>query len=267
MRSVFICFAGLFAGAYAWAAVQTPPCCAPSPTSSDDPNTTPLEYILNRLQKNAAELTACTANIEYLFIENPDLLDAHSLRKGRLYYAKSDGRSRVRIDFDTLKQDDFDEEKRPEVYLFDGVWLTKIDYTLEQVDLYQQAPEDEPIDALDFISHRFPLVGFSGSKQFESEFDICLVEAEVDDDPNLIHLVLTVRQESRYSKDYKKIDFWINKNLYMPHRVCALSTQDDIYDIRFFDIKTNKKIEKRTFTVETPVHFRKNIEPLKQEPQ
>ena len=244
-------------------------CCAAHPADgvcAADPNDGPLQSILDHLQKNAADLISCTSKIDYLFIQDPDLLDSHALRQGTLYYLKTDGRSQVCIRFDTLKQDDFDPEKRPETYLFDGVWLTKVDYTLKQADIYQQAPEDKPLDAFDFISHHFPLVGFSGSKQFETEFDVSLAEAP-DDDPNLAHLLLVVRPESRYSKDYKTIDFWIDRTLYLPHRVRALSTQGDVYDIRFLDIKTNEKLEKRTFVIEIPADFHKTVEPLKQEPE
>ncbi|HDS83774.1 MAG TPA: hypothetical protein ENN97_01045 [Phycisphaerales bacterium] len=269
MRLIWICFAALLVGFAESAVTQDTPCCSADEenVSTDRTSASPLEQILSRLQKNALALTSCTSQIEYLFVENPDFLGSQTLRKGQLFYLKSDGRSRVRIEFHTLKQDDFDEEQRREVYLFDGVWLTKVDFALEQIDRVQQAPEDEPVDALDYISHRFPLVGFSGSKQFDSEFDVQIAEAQEDDDPNLIHLILDVREDSRYHKDYEKVDFWIDNNLFLPRRVRALSTQDDIYDIRFAHIQTNKKMEKQTFTIETPAHFRKNIEPLKQEPQ
>ena len=269
MRTPLIYTAAFFAAFIGLAAPLQSACCAAAQTADTpptDPNSGPLQKILDHLQKNAAELVTCTSKIEYLFIQDPDLLDSHALRQGTLYYLKSDDRSRVRLQFDTLKQDDFDEEKRPETYLFDGVWLTKVDYALEQADVYQQAPEDKPLDAFDFISHHFPLVGFSGSKRFETEFDVSLVETP-SDDPNLAHLLLNVRKDSRYSKDYKNIDFWIDKTLYLPRRVRALSTQGDVYDIQFLDIQTNKKLEKRTFLVEIPGHFHKNIEPLKQEPE
>jgi len=78
---------------------------------------------------------------------------------------------------------------------------------------------------------------------------------------------LDVRKESRYSKDYKAIDFWIDSTRYLPRRVRALSTQGDIYDIRFVDIRTNLKLEKEAFKIDIPAHFRKNVEFLKQEPE
>ena len=268
MRTTVMCTALLVMLA-GFVSAQTTACCAAEPNAESpaaDPNVTPLQNILDRLQENASKLTSCTSKIEYLFIQDPDLLDSHMLRKGNLYYLKSDDRSRVKIQFDTLKQDEFDDEKRLEIYLFDGVWLTKVDFALEQVDQFQQAPENKPLDAFDFLSHHFPLVGFSGSKRFETEFDVSLAEVAAED-PNLVQLLLDVKEGSRYSKDYKKIDFWIDNKLYLPRRVRALSTQGDVYDIRFLDIQTNKKLEKQTFTIETPGHFRKNIEALKQEPE
>ena len=252
--------------------LQTPanaenaPCCGPAAAaqaSSEDADTCELQSVLKRLHENAAELEACVAKLEYLFIESPDLLDAHSLRTGRLYYVQTDDRSRVRIDFETLKQDDFEPQQRREIFLFDGVWLTKVDYELEQVDRYQQAPEGEPIDAIEFISHHFPLVGFSGTRHVEAEFDVRLGR-DSEDDPNLIHLVLDVPEDSRYSEDYSEIDFWIDRDLFLPRRIRALSTLGDIFDLRFFDIETDKKPEKQIFEIDPPAHFRKNIEPLKQ---
>lgn len=272
MRLIWLCGIALLGGfiasttAYAQNSGGGEPSCDPNTALTQSPCSS-LERILNSLQRNARELKSCTAEIEYLFVENPDFLGSKTLRKGQLLYLKSDDRSWVRIDFNTLKQDDFEEQQRREVYLFDGVWLTKVDFALEQVDMYQQAPADEPVDAIDFISHRFPLIGFSGGKHFESEFDVQLAETQENTDPNLTHLILSVRPDSRYSKDYKKIDFWIDNNLYLPHRVCALSTQGDIYDIRFFNIQRNKKVEKQAFAIATPPHFSKNIEPLKQETQ
>lgn len=263
IAALYLCFVGCgFAETASGSDPRIVPAVAPAETEAD-----PLKDILARLGQNAAKLVSCTSNIDYLVIQDPDLLDAHALRKGNMYYLKTDERSYIRINFETLRQDDFDEEKRPEVYLFDGVWLTKVDYALEQMDRYQQAPEDKPLDALTFLSHHFPLVGFSGGEQLQTEFDIRLGDSSTDDDPNMIRLHLDVRKESRYSKDYKAIDFWIDSTRYLPRRVRALSTQGDIYDIRFVDIRTNLKLEKEAFKIDIPAHFRKNVEFLKQEPE
>ncbi len=252
-----------YTAAVVWAGEGCCAVAAPADPADEQTARTPLQKILDNLQKNAVALSSCTADLNYLVIQDPDLLDSHTTRKGTLHYLKAEGRSQVKIQFDTLKQDDFDEEKRVETYLFDGVWLTKIDYALEQVDRVQQAPEDKPLDALEFLTHHFPLVGFSGSKDFEKEFEVQLAEPS-EKEEGLAHLILTVKPDSRYSKDYKTIDFWIDHTSYLPQHVRTLSTQGDIYDIQFSKIQTNHKLEKKQFVLEIPDHFEKNVEPLKQ---
>jgi hypothetical protein len=41
-----------------------------------------------------------------------------------------------------------------------------------------------------------------------------------------------------------------------------MSTEDDIYDLTFSDVKINKKLEKDIFKVESPPDFSQNIHPL-----
>ncbi len=221
-----------------------------------------LDDILKNISKASSTLTSCQSNIAYLFIQDPDILESKTLRTGKLFYLKENGRSKLRIRFDKIQQDDFEPEDYTEDYYFDGVWLTKVDYKLEQVDLYQQAPEDAPIDVFELISHNFPLVGFSGAETLQKDFDISLEDSAVKDPNKPIQLLLLVKKDSEYQDEYTKINFWIAPNNYLPTRVMAYSTQGDIYDIRFLDLKMNKKFKNAVFTVETPAHFRKNIQAL-----
>ena len=122
--------------------------------------------------------------------------------------------------------------------------------------------EDKPIDVFELINHNFPLVGFSGVDTLEKDFDVKLGENE----PNQpVLLLLTTKNDSKFKDEYSKIDFWADPDSWLPVRIRAYSTQDDIYDIRFLDTKINKKLKNAVFTIETPAHFRKNIESLKTE--
>ncbi|MCD6175701.1 MAG: hypothetical protein J7K65_08070, partial [Planctomycetes bacterium] len=154
---------------------------------------------------------------------------------------------------------------RREEYLFDGVWLTRIDYKLKQIDLYQKAPEDKPIDVFELISSNFPLIGFSNIDQLRKDFDIRLPE-NPDESDKSIKLLLSVKKGSRYEKEYKKIDFRVAIDTYMPEQIVAYSSQGDIHDIKFKEFKINKKLKKAVFTIETPSDFRKNTERLEEKP-
>lgn len=224
---------------------------------------TQLSEILSAMHQATQRLTSAQAEISYLTIEDPNLLDSRILRSGTLYYLKEQDRSYLRIQFRDLKQDDFEPESRRDEYLFDGVWLTRIDYKLEQIDMFQQAPDDKPVDVFELIRHNFPLVGFSDISTLEQDFQIELVQKP--EDPNdLIHLLLKTRQNSPFSEEYTKLDFWIHKDSHLPRRILAHSTQGDVHDINFSGLQINKNLEKAFFTIEKPSDFRKNIEPLKE---
>ena len=237
-----------------------------------DPNTCPkqkqtteagtVDEILARLHESAARLKSYQAKIHYLFIQDPDLLDSQTLRKGELYYKKDKSGSKLRVSFNTLKQDDGQEEKYIEHFIFDGVWLTKIDFQLEKVDFYQQAPEDKPIDVFEFISHRFPLLGFTKTPLLRNQFHITLIPSKEAKSSNFKGLRLTPKKDSIYKDDYASIRFWVDTATFLPAKITAESTEGDIYDIQLPKSKVNKKIKNAVFKLETPKHFSQNRAPL-----
>jgi outer membrane lipoprotein-sorting protein len=218
--------------------------------------------ILNKIGQASSNLETLQSDISYLIIQDPDIVESKTLQTGKLYYRKGKDHSQLRIRFERLQQDDFPAEESIEDYYFDGVWLTKVDYKLEQINLYQQAPENEPVDVFELINEHFPLIGFSGAKALQEDFTISMAGAFEGDPNEPIQLLLKVKKDSKYRDDYKKIDFWIDRNNYLPLRVKAFSTQGDIYDVRFSDIYINKKLKNGVFTIESPPGFRKNIEAL-----
>jgi len=222
-----------------------------------------VEQILDRMHKSAQSLTSLQADLEYLFIQDPELLEARTTRKGTLYYSKGADKSNLRISFQTVQQDQEEPQARPEHYLFDGIWLTKIDNALETVDLYQKAPTDKPVGVFDFISHNFPMVGFTDPKKLEIEFVISV--SDVPAEPNQPqHLILKVRPDSIYKDDYTKIEVWVNQKNWLPQRLTAVSVQGDFYDLTWLHLRINKQIPQEIFNLEIPSHFRKNTHPLEQ---
>ncbi len=245
----------------------------PQKNAQTDPNTCPAKKqtiaggeigeILSHLNQSATQLKSYQAEIQYLFIQDPEFLDSQTLRKGRIYYKLDKSGSKLRVSFDTLKQDDGDQEKYIEHFIFDGVWLTRIDYQLEKVDFYQQAPEGKPIDVFEFISHRFPLVGFTKTEHLRQQFHITLTPQKHAKSNATIGLSLIPKKDSAYKNDYTHISFWIDNKAFLPAKMTATSTEGDIFDIQLLDIKVNKKIKNAVFKLETPNHFSQNRAPLK----
>ncbi len=238
-------------------------CVATAP--QDKPaGTLTLDEILAKLRQRTRDIKSYQAEIEYLFIQEPDLLDSRTLRKGFIYYQKDGDKSRLRVNFNTIQQDDGRERKRLEQFLFDGVWLTKVDHELQTIDLYQQAQEDDPQDVFEYISHNFPIVGFSSTETLRQQFDISIKDQPTDPSKP-IQLHLQVKRDSVYKDDYRDIDFSIDGRSWLPLRIVTRSTQEDVYDIQFLNAAVNKNLKNSIFVIETPKSFSKNIHPLQKD--
>jgi outer membrane lipoprotein-sorting protein len=222
-----------------------------------DPNG-PVNRLLSDMNLAAQKLRTCKARIDYLFVQDPELLDTRTFRKGILYYQKTESGSAVLIDFETVKQDDGPEQKSLERYFFDGSWLTKIDYNLKQTQKYQQAPEDKPMDVFEFIGHYFPIVGFSGAADIEKNFEASTI-SQSDGQKGLL---LKTKQESPYRDEYTQAQLWIESRTGLPGRIVALSTQGDRYEIDFKDVRTNEKLPEKTFRISWPADFSVEVKPL-----
>jgi len=227
-----------------------------------------LDEILDKLTASNKSLKTYRAKISYTFIQDPELINSITIRKGNIYYKKSKNRSDLLIDFTTIKQDDADEEKHNEKYLFDGVYLKIIDYQNKTINSYQKAPKNNPKDAFEVITSEFPMVGFTNPELLKREFNISLVEKTKTIPANVIPIRLDVKKGSIYEEDYKTIDFWVDKATFLPTRLLTMSVPEpgskkgDIYDIILTKASINKKLPKGIFKVETPKDFSETITPL-----
>jgi len=238
-----------------------------------------VDTVLNQLNKKAQELTSYQAQIEYRFIQ--PLLESETLRKGVLYYAKLGKKSKLRLNFQTLKQEDEEEEKYIEQYIvldgacitrpgsqFKGTWIVHIDYEIESVKYYQLTEArdpNKPVDVFDLASRNFPMVGFTKIEDMKKQFEVTLVEGKKSEPEDFIQVHLKVKPNSVYKDDYIYIDFWIDKKLGLPAKVVAVTTEKDMYQINFIKPDINKKIDSKVFEFKIPEGFGEpEIIPLKE---
>jgi len=231
------------------------PCCQASAQDANE-----LDLVLKGLQQKAADLESYQARIDYL-VRQP-LLESQQRRKGALYYVKSDNRSNLRIDFQTLQQDDEKEQKYTEQFLFDGVWLWHVDHQTERVERRQLAEPNEPIDAFALASRHIPVVGFSKVDDLRQQFDVELIPEPQGSASVLQHLRLKVKPDSVYKDDYVTIDFWIDRKVGLPAKVVAVNTEEDIHEIRLLEPKVNAALDRKMFQIDIPRHFSVDVVPL-----
>jgi outer membrane lipoprotein-sorting protein len=220
-----------------------------------------IETALKRLRKETCQLKSYQAQIEYL-VSQP-LFESKTLRKGVLYYQKTDKGSRLRINFQILRQDDEQEQPYVQEYVFDGVWLTQIDHQIKEVKRYQQAEPNKPVDVFELAGENFPIIGFGRIDELEKEFEMKLISEEQAEPSEFIKLLLKVRPDSAYKDDYTSVDFWIDERLNLPANVRAVSTEEDIYQVRLFDAVVNDEMDEKVFDIEIPEGFGEELIPLK----
>jgi len=225
-------------------------------TASADPNS--VDTVLKKLSCNTSQLRFLQADIEYVFSQ--PLFESKTVRKGRIYYKKDSGSSALRMNFATLKQDDEKAQKYLDEYLFDGVWLKHIDYQVKQLKCYQQAEPNKPIDAFELAKKTFPLVGFGKAEQLYKNFDIKQLPPKAND-PSL-SILLTVKPGCDYAANYKTIEFRIDKDLFLPVRIIAVTTEDDISEIILSAVKVNEKIGPDVFELNIPEDFSTETFPI-----
>ncbi len=266
-----------------WTVSTCSACECPKSSDTEQPvekKVNEVDTVLKQLNKKARELTSYEAQIEYGFVQ--PLLESETLRKGVLYYAKLGKKSKLRLNFQTRKLEDEEEEKYIEQYIvldgadlthpghqFKGTWAVQIDYEMEGVKYYQLAEArdpNKPVDVFDLASRNFPMVGFTKIEEMKKQFEVTLVEQKKSEPEGFIQVHLEVKPNSIYKDDYKYIDFWIDKKLGLPAKVVAVTTEEDIYRIKFIKPKVNKKMDSKVFEFKIPEGFDEpEIIPLRKE--
>jgi len=264
-----VLFASWMAGV-CWAGECTESCKA----QQKAPKADPVDVILEKLNKTTSELTSFECQIEYKYSQ--PLLESERLTKGTLYYSRSGGTSAMRINFDTLRQDDEKERKYLEQYIildgakltypgwqFKGIWLVHLDYQIEEAKYYQLAEPNDPNaspDVFDLVGRELPMLGFSKIDDLKKQFEVALVEEKTGPSTDFTQVHLDVKPNSIYKDDFVSIDFWIDKKSGLPAKIVAVKTEPeppfgDIEQIVLLKPTVNKGIDRSVFEFKIPKSF------------
>jgi outer membrane lipoprotein-sorting protein len=268
----------LLAGGAYWAAGRPESVGAhkrPAPTD-------PVDAVLEQLNQKTRQLKSFQCQIEHKYVQ--PLLESQAIRKGLLYYMRSEGKSALRVNFETLQQEDEKEQKAVEQYIvldgallnhgdreFKGIWLVHIDYRMEEVKYYQLAePEDpnKPMDVFELASKNLPMLGFTKTEELKKQFEVELIGQKSPDAGDFTQVRLKVKPNSVYKDDFLSIDFWIDEKVGLPAKVRAIKIEPeppngDIEEIKFLKPKVNKDIDAKVFEFRVPKDFGEpEIKPL-----
>ncbi len=270
-RIIEAAFIVSWAAGVCWGSVCTQDAKAPEQNTSP---VDPVDAVLEKLNKTTSQLKSYEARIEYKYSQ--PLLESESLNKGVLYYTRSGGTAALRVNFETRKQDNEEEQKYAEHYIvldgarlsspghpLKGIWLAHLDYQIKEVKYYQLAEPNDPNvspDLFELAGRNLPMLGFTKTKDLKREFEVELVKPEKDTPQDLIQVHLKVKPNSVYKDDFVSMDFWIDQKLGLPVRAVAVKTEPeppygDIQEIRFNNPKVNKDIDGKVFEFKIPNGF------------
>jgi len=234
----------------------------------------PVDVVLERLNAKTRALQSYECRIEHKYVQ--PLLESQTIRKGVLYYMRSGGKSALKVDFTTIRQEDEKERKAFEQYIvldgawldrpgaeLTGIWLAHIDHQLKEVKYYQLAEPEDPnksVDVFDLASRNLPMLGFTGTEELKKQFEVNLVEQKKGESTDFTQVSLKVKPNSVYNEDFRTIDFWIDNKVGLPARVRATKTEPeppygDIEEIRFLKPKVNKDVSRKVFEFKIPRGF------------
>jgi outer membrane lipoprotein-sorting protein len=233
------------------------------PAAGQEPNS--VQMVLDRLKAEAANLKSYECKVDYIFRQ--PVFDSAERRKGTLQYARIEDHSYLYIDFTSLQYDQEKEQKHREQYLFDGVWLTFIDHENRNVQRQQIAEPNAPVDAFALVSQRVPIMGFSKIDDLEKQFEIELITPQAPADSSVYQLHMKVKPDSIYKDEYTSMDVQVDKKKALPVKIVAVTTEQDVYEIKLSDPKINENIPKATFEISYPKDYSVETTPLKERRQ
>ncbi|GMU37944.1 MAG: hypothetical protein EDS66_05620 [Planctomycetota bacterium] len=182
-----------------------------------------VDDVLDALQKAGETLRDVRCRVVF---EEDNRINLTSVRReGKLLYRKGDPNPQFFITFERTVQDGravADQKKT--WYLFNGQLLLEGREKTRHVYEWEVASEGERIDFFDLDKTPFPLP-FGHRKDYILErFEVSRVEAKPEDPANCDHLVCTPKPGTRMAKRYRRLEFFVDRDIHLPVRIQATST-------------------------------------------
>ncbi len=250
---------------------NAPPSSTNAPTTAVDPR---AKAILDALEKAGEKYTTTLADVVFT-VEDRAVGDAEE-RVGSVIYAKSsaDTPARFRISFLTLKQGDLDAIVKPTFkplnikvdYAFDGMWLTKADHKLKQLDRYQVAAKGEKVEPLRIGKGPFPLPFGQKADDVLKYFNVTTRETNDKDIANTDYLKFTTLPERQKEINFSSLEMWVDRSTGLPVKAITQERKKGelvkVSTAEFKNVQTNKPVDDKVFEIPREIGWQVNVRPL-----
>lgn len=241
----------------------TPPASTDGKPSSGDRN---VDALLDRLEAKGDAVKGISARLVYNDIRI-DPVEEKVIKRGELFFRRLEPNSKFLIVFNETLAGGVRSANK-EYYLFDGAWFTeRVDRT-KSIIKRQIVRSGERIDPFKIGQGPFPLPFGQKRADIVQNFDVTWIKPAKDDPPASDHLYCVPRPTSDLSRQWKKLDMYVDQKLGMPIRIVVERVADDtVLDVSFLDLNPYEAPAASRFDIErTPPGFDVREEPLPDRP-
>lgn len=198
----------------------------PAPSAPATPD--PLDELLDRLERSAADLRGFKTDIRYVKVS--DLLGRKEIRQGELIYELDGEAKRFAILFDRL-QVGRRLEQRLKHYVFDGRWLVEIDHDKKQFIKREVVEPGAELDPLKLGEGPFPLPVGQAKDEVLARFEVSLIDVP-DDGPlagleNVDGVLLVPRPHAREADEFERVELFYDRATSLPVGIRAVEVNGD----------------------------------------
>lgn len=225
---------------------QSQPQSQPASRAAGTPSDADLvNALLDKLEKNAADLQAFTAKIAY---EKEDaVLGRNELRTGELIYRldpKTGEKSFAALFDSTIINGT--KRNSPMHYIFNGRWLAEIDQQKKQFIKREIVPPGKQLDPLKLGEGPFPLPIGQPKSEVLARFDVTMMELPKEgllkDLKDVDGLLLVPKAGTKEARDFARVGLFYDRKTLLPVGINAIEKNNDRKTIRLSDVQRNPSL-------------------------
>jgi hypothetical protein len=177
-----------------------------------------VEVVLDELESAGQAVDSIKCDVAFKETDRLNLTDM--AKKGSIRFKRTDPHPMFHIQFDLLEIDGIVHRDR-ESWLFRDRWLTELKSKSKTIIRREIVAAGEEVDFFDLENSPFPIPFGQRKKQILDNFDVTLAPAQMGDPPECDHLVCRPKQKAPLGRDFKRLDFYVSRELHLPLRIIA----------------------------------------------
>jgi hypothetical protein len=208
-----------------------------------------VDQILDALDQRGTGLQSFTADVS--LSETDTAVGDADTRTGKVaYQLKPNGDGRIRVTFDTIDHGGR-AVKEIQIYMLDDGKLVDRNYRKKSQTTRQVLKPGEKLNLLKLGEGPFPLPIGQPKDEVYKLFDVRKNDPAKDDPPGTVHIQLVPKPDTRFARQFKTIDVWVETKSNMPRRISTMdSAQTTLRTTELQNVQVNPKVSDSDFKLE-----------------